>query len=169
MQKNIKNLDTFVSVEIVFWYIYRYIPIHYSNQSEKVLVPQCVWLCATPWTVAHQPPLSMEFSRQEYWSGWSFLFPGDLPRKGSNPGLLHSRQILYCLSHKGSPNGHCIATKGHCNQRTYKEPTVFFFCKSTDLTLLELYVLISFFLIEREHLQYKEEGLKFIFRCGTSD
>ena len=29
----------------------------------------CVWLFVTPWTVAHQAPLSIEFSRQEYWSG----------------------------------------------------------------------------------------------------
>ena len=34
---------------------------------------------ATPWTVAHQAPLSMEFSRQEYWSGLPFASPGDLP------------------------------------------------------------------------------------------
>ena len=31
-----------------------------------------------PWTLAHQVPLSMEFSRQEYWSGWAFPSPGDL-------------------------------------------------------------------------------------------
>ena len=37
-----------------------------------------VWLFATPWTVAHQAPLSMRFSRQEYWSGLPFSFPGDL-------------------------------------------------------------------------------------------
>ena len=36
-------------------------------------------LFVTPQTVAHQPPLSMEFSRQEYWSGLPFLTPGDLP------------------------------------------------------------------------------------------
>ena len=36
----------------------------------------------TPWTVAHQAPLSMEFSRQEYWSGLLFLSPGDLPDPG---------------------------------------------------------------------------------------
>ena len=36
-------------------------------------------LFATPWAVAHQAPLSMEFSRQEYWSGLPFPFPGDLP------------------------------------------------------------------------------------------
>ena len=33
----------------------------------------------TPWTVAHQAPLSMRFSRQEYWSGLPFPSPGDLP------------------------------------------------------------------------------------------
>ena len=37
----------------------------------------------TPWTVAFQAPLSMGFSRQEYWSGLPFTFPGDLP----NPGI----------------------------------------------------------------------------------
>ena len=38
---------------------------------------------AIPWTVAHQAPLSMEFSRQEYWSVWPSHSPGDL----SNPGI----------------------------------------------------------------------------------
>ena len=39
----------------------------------------------TPWTVAHQAPLSMEFSRQEYWSGLPFPSPGDLPNSGTEP------------------------------------------------------------------------------------
>ena len=47
-----------------------------------------VWLFVTPWTVAHQAPLSMEFSRQEYWSGLPFPSPGDLPNSGIEPGLL---------------------------------------------------------------------------------
>ena len=38
---------------------------------------------ATPWTVAHQAPLSTGFSRQEYWSGLPFPSPGDFP----NPGI----------------------------------------------------------------------------------
>ena len=42
-----------------------------------------VRLFATLWTVAHQAPLSVGFSRQEYWSGLLFLSPGDLP----NPGI----------------------------------------------------------------------------------
>ena len=44
-----------------------------------------VWLLATPWTVAHQAPLSMEFFRQEYWSGLPFPSPGDLPDPGIEP------------------------------------------------------------------------------------
>ena len=40
---------------------------------------------ATPWTVAHQAPLSMGFPRQEYWSGLPFLSPGGLPRSGIEP------------------------------------------------------------------------------------
>ena len=45
-----------------------------------------VRLFATPWTVAHQAPPSMEFSRQEYWSGLPFPSPGDLPDPGIEPG-----------------------------------------------------------------------------------
>ena len=51
----------------------------------------------------HQAPLSMGFSRQEYWGGQPFPSPGDF--QGSNLGLPHCRQIPYCLSHQGSP-GH---------------------------------------------------------------
>ena len=51
----------------------------------KVLVPQsCPTLC-NPWTVAHQAPLSMGISRQEYWSGLPFPSPGDLPHSGIKP------------------------------------------------------------------------------------
>ena len=45
-----------------------------------------VQLFATPWTVAHQVPPSMEFSRQQYWSGLPFPSPGDLPDPGIEPG-----------------------------------------------------------------------------------
>ena len=63
-----------------------------------------------PWTVAHQAPLSMGFSRQEHWSGLPFPSPGDLPNlkgrtnQGSNLGLLHCRQIIYYLNRQGSPS-----------------------------------------------------------------
>ena len=44
-----------------------------------------VRLFVTPWTVVHQAPPSMEFSRQEYWSGLPFPSPGDLPDPGIEP------------------------------------------------------------------------------------
>ena len=45
-----------------------------------------VWLFATPWIVACQTPLSMGFSRQEYWNGLPLPSPGDLPDPGIEPG-----------------------------------------------------------------------------------
>ena len=50
-----------------------------------------VQLGATRWTIACRVPLSMGFSRQEYWSGLPFPSPGDLP----NPGL----KPVYLMSH----------------------------------------------------------------------
>ena len=49
-----------------------------------------VHLFATPWTVAYQAPLSMEFSKQGYWSGWPFPSPEDLP----NPAIEAESPIL---------------------------------------------------------------------------
>ena len=54
----------------------------------------CPTLCDLMGCIASQAPLSMEFSRQEYWSMLAFPSPGDLP----NPGLLWCMQILYHLS-----------------------------------------------------------------------
>ena len=55
---------------------------------------------ATPWTAAHQLPLSMEFSRQEYWSGLPFPLAGDLP----DPDIeLVSPASPASLHHPGSP------------------------------------------------------------------
>ena len=63
-------------------------------------VCMCVFVCSvvsdsfvTPWAVAHKAPLSMEFSRQENWSGLPFPFPGDLPDPGIEPKSLVSTAI----------------------------------------------------------------------------
>ena len=50
------------------------------------LVAKSCPILAAPWTVARQAPLSMGFSRQEYWSGLPFPSPGDLPDPGIKPG-----------------------------------------------------------------------------------
>ena len=63
------------------------------------LVTSCVQLFATLWTVIHQAPLSMGFPRQEYWSGFPFASPGDLPDPGieaASPALAGiGKWILY--------------------------------------------------------------------------
>ena len=52
-----------------------------------------VRLCATPWTVAHQVPMSKGFSRQEYWSGLPFPSPGYLPDPGIKLRSLMSPEL----------------------------------------------------------------------------
>ena len=57
-----------------------------SNPLITLLAPSAISPhSATPWTVAHQAPPSMVFSRQEYWSGLPFPSPGDLPDPGIKP------------------------------------------------------------------------------------
>ena len=54
----------------------------------------CFWLFSTPWTVACQAPLSMGFSRQEYWSGLPSPPPGDLPDPGIDLASLTSAALV---------------------------------------------------------------------------
>ena len=62
-----------------------------------------VWLFATPWTAAHQAPLSMGFPRQEYRSGLPFPPPGDLPNPGMEPTSPALQADSLLLSYPGSP------------------------------------------------------------------
>ena len=65
-----------------------------------------VQLFETPWTVVHQAPLSMEFSRQEYWNGLSFLTPEDLPDTGiqaESPVYLVLAHMLFTPEPPGKP------------------------------------------------------------------
>ena len=70
-------------------------------KQSKVKSLSRVQLVATPWTVAHQAPQSMEFSRQKYWSGLSFPSPGDL----SNPGIEHESPTLLADALLSEPPG----------------------------------------------------------------
>ena len=56
-----------------------------EKRKVKVKSLSRVRLFATPWTVAHQAPRSVGFSRQEYWNGLPFPSPGDLPDPGIEP------------------------------------------------------------------------------------
>ena len=59
---------------------------HFYLNWFKVKSLSRVQLFETPWTISYQAPLSLEFSRQEYWSGSPFPSPGDLPNPGIEPG-----------------------------------------------------------------------------------
>ena len=79
----------------------------FSQPGITPLVPECRW------TKLHQScltlcdpmdcSLSIEFSRQEYWSGLPFPSLGDLPDPGIKPDLLHCRQIFNHLIDQGNP------------------------------------------------------------------
>ena len=65
---------------------------------------------ATPWTVAHQAPLSMEFSRQEHWSGLPCPPPGDLPNPGIEPVCLMSLALageFFTTEPPAKPTAYC--------------------------------------------------------------
>ena len=71
----------------------------------KVKLLSCVLLFSTPWTVAYQALPSMGFSRQEYWSGFPFPSPGDLPNPGIEPGSPALQALLfYHLSYQQGPS-----------------------------------------------------------------
>ena len=81
----ILNINIFLKCATIWW---------------KWKLLSCVRLFATPWTGLHSPWNSLG---QNTGVGSLSLLQGIFPTQGSNPGLLHCRQILYQLSHKGSP------------------------------------------------------------------
>ena len=74
-----------------------------SREADESEVTQSCPTLVTPWTVAYQAPPSMEFSRQEYWSGLPFPSAGNLPNPGIKPTSLTLQVILYQLNHQESP------------------------------------------------------------------
>ena len=91
-----REVPYFHFVTQVNWDLWRWVCAGHSR----------VRLFATPWGVACQAPLSVEFSRQEYWSGLPFPPTGDLPHPGTEPAApvplaLQVNSLL--LSHQGIP------------------------------------------------------------------
>ena len=71
---------------------------------KKVNLLSLVQLFAIPWTVAYQAPLSMEFSRQEYWSALPLPSPGDLPDPGIEPGSPALKAVSLPSEPQGKPS-----------------------------------------------------------------
>ena len=84
-----------------------------------------VRLFATPWTVAYKAPLSMEFSRQEYWSGLPFPSPGDLP----DPGIEPRSPALQADALLSEPP--YLALKYCLKSRRVMPPALFFFLRNS--------------------------------------
>ena len=103
-----------------------------------------VWLFVAPWTVAHQAPLSMGFSRQEYWSGWPCPPPGDLLNPGIEPKSYVScidRWVLYHLLPPGKPHMY-IHTHTHVYTHVCKGTNTYayLFLNGSDITLCICFV-----------------------------
>ena len=75
-------------------------PLSAVLQFSSQVVSDCF---ATPWTVAHQAPLSMGFPRQKYWSGWPFPTPGNLSNPGIEPKSSAFQMDSLPLGHLRSP------------------------------------------------------------------
>ena len=74
--------------------------------EEEMVTHSSILAWSIPWTVACQTPLSMAFSRQEYWSGLPFPPPRDLPDPGIKPASLASPAvagILFTTEPPGKP------------------------------------------------------------------
>ena len=68
----------------------------------------CNGLFVTPWTAAHQPPLSMGFSRWEYWSGCHFFLQGIFPSQGLNLCLLHWTRGFFTTGSTWEAQSECV-------------------------------------------------------------
>ena len=103
----------------------------FNTKWEKclILTPNSVWkwvkllsrvrLFATPWTVGYQAPSSMEFSRQEYWSGLPFPSPGDLPNPGIEFGSPELQADTLPSEPPGKPIYRDLYTKGSIYRLVY--------------------------------------------------
>ena len=79
-----KSLEILGKFKVCYALILSQKSLESESESESEVAQLCPTLC-DPWTVAHQAPPSMGFSRQEYWSGLPFPSPGNLPNPGIGP------------------------------------------------------------------------------------
>ena len=123
---------------------------------------------AIPWTVAFQAPLSVEFPRQEYWSGFSFPSPGDL----LNPGIKPTSPALDSLPSEPPGKPQCARLFAHEKMRSH------FFYKSTNPTelsnnLVELIIFIPLYGGRNWQWEFKEiskgQGLSLVGRWSKQE
>ena len=84
------------------------------KKKKKMKSLSRVQLFVTPWTVGHQAPLSVRFSRQEYWRGLQFPSPGDLPDPGIESRSLTLQADALTSEPPGKSTGLNICNKNTC-------------------------------------------------------
>ena len=116
--KSGKNFQSKVFLVNTMWLVVKHItasPVSKTSTQFSMLLFLCprvvvisvtksCSILVTPWTLAHQAPMFVGLPSQEYWVGCHFLLQGIFLTPGLNLGHLYCRQILYHLSHQGSPD-----------------------------------------------------------------
>ena len=100
-----------------------------------------VRLSVTPWPAAYQAPLSMEFSRQGYWSGLPFPSLGDLPDPGIEPWSLTLQGDTLPSEPPGKPSMRVEFFKIHSESHCFKIIMELSRCDNTDATRINSTVL----------------------------
>ena len=85
--------------------IYKEIELGLVKEESESVICSVMSNSVIPWTIAHQAPLGMEFSRQEYWSGLPFPSPGDLPNRGIEPRSPALQADSLLSEPQGKPSG----------------------------------------------------------------
>ena len=134
----------------------------------------CVWLFGTPWTIAHQAPLSMEFSRQEYWSGLVFPSPGDLPTPGieCRVSCIAGRFFIFWASREAYPPSPAHRLCSHHNLSwASQDPWVLIFVKlsPTQLHLIQVRSLVCLPFSSKSPLGFWCQGSFFFFSLWSME
>ena len=96
-----------------------------------------IWLFVTLWTVSHKAPLSVGFSRQEYWSGLLCPPPGDLPNPGIKSASLMSPALVSGWFTASTTSEAWIFTLVYCNAATSWVTRIHFSCLENVHTLID--------------------------------
>ena len=104
-----RQLQTIVETRLLIFKSFLSLFLNSSSWNCLLLANFCVamlshvWFFATLWTIALKVPLSVGFSRQEYWSGLLFPSPGDLPDSGIEPASPALAGVFFTAEPLGSP------------------------------------------------------------------
>ena len=146
-----------------------------GSSSGSLVAKSCPTLC-TPWTVARQAPLSMGFSRQEYWNGLPFPSPGNPPNPGIEPlsPALQADSLPTELGGKptevgGDSSTHWVVGKGEGETSQGKGVRLLreFFCAMKGLISRKVSVLVIYFCVTNHPQNWLHKTVPIILLLGV--